>query len=172
MHVELPSEQLDFLSNSAVYSQPFNACSCKKHIPARCGKQYLFTQHMLSIKSKPSTTLGPGGTMEDKTCSISGGEAPESCERIESSARARKSLPSQRMNLSAVTATCGSWGLTCEVGKGSHQCWFPSWERKPGDLLNRARNTKQSTVEESFAETQSKRERLLPPSPHFLTRRL
>lgn len=108
MHVELPSEQLDFLSNSAVYSQPFNARSCEKHIPAWCGKHYLFTQHMLSVKSKPSTTLGPGGTMEAKTCSISGGEAPESRERMESSARARKSLPSQRTSLSSVTATCGS----------------------------------------------------------------
>ena len=71
---------------------------------------------------------------------------------MESSARAGMGLRPQRMSLAAVVVTCESWGLTCEVGKGSHQCCFPSWERKPGDLLNRAQNTKQSTVEESFAE--------------------
>ena len=108
MHVELPSEQLDFLSNLAVYSQPFNACSLKKHIPAWCRKQYLFTQHVLSINSKPSMTLGPGDTTETQTCSICGGKASESRDRMESSARAGMGLRPQRMSLAAVVVTCES----------------------------------------------------------------
>ena len=76
MHVELQSEQLDFLSDSAIYIQPVNALSFKKHFLAWCRKEYLFTQHMLSMNSEPNMTLGPGDTAETKTRSISGGKVP------------------------------------------------------------------------------------------------
>lgn len=94
MHVELQSEQLDFLSDSAIYIQPFNARSFKEHFLAWCRKEYLFTQHMLSINSKPNTTLGPGDAAETKPRSISGGKVPASRDRMESSARVgRASVP-------------------------------------------------------------------------------
>lgn len=42
---------------------------------------YSISQQMLSIDHKPSTTLGPGDTIKNKTNPVSGRKVPESHDR-------------------------------------------------------------------------------------------
>lgn len=56
---------------------------------------YSLSQQMLSIDQKPSTTLGPGDTLEDKTDPVSGGEVLEPHDRTDYIVRAGRASVSR-----------------------------------------------------------------------------
>ena len=164
MHVELQSEQLDFLSDLAIYIQLFNALGSKEHFLAWCRKEYLFTQHMLSISSKPNMTLGPGDTAETKTRSISSG-------KVSVPGLGGPPFPENE------SFRCHGhvWKLRLNVWSGERKSSAPaSFLRKETRRL-----AEQSTKYQRESGGRERRERhkargegRVPPSPRFLTRRL